>query len=323
MRFWRGLEEVPADWGGCAVTIGVFDGVHRGHQRVVGRAVELGRATGLPTVVVTFDPHPAAVLAPGRQPPALTTPRAKATLLGGLGVDAVLVLPFTRELSHLTPEEFVRVVLVEALHAAAVAVGENFRFGHKAAGDVELLAELGPKYGFTVEGVKLEHGNGATLSSTYVRDRVGAGDVAAVARALGHWYRVEGVVVRGEGRGREMGYPTANVEPPTGTAIPADGVYAGWLLRDRDRWPAAISIGTNPTFESPTGDPSERSVEAYALDRDDLELYGDHVAVEFVARLRDTLRFDSVDELVEAMRRDVERTRHALREAEKPSAGRW
>ncbi|MQA85516.1 MAG: bifunctional riboflavin kinase/FAD synthetase [Streptosporangiales bacterium] len=305
MQWWRGLEEVPPDWGRCVATIGVFDGVHRGHQRVIRRAVERGRAAGLPVVLVTFNPHPAAVLRPDRQPAVLTTPAYKASLLETLGVDAVLVLAFTVEFSQRGPDEFVSATLVEALHAAAVVVGDNFRFGHKAVGDVETLRELGEKYDFDVEGVSLEGESPATLSSTAIRERIAAGDVDAAAAALGRPHRIEGVVVRGHDRGaRLLGFPTANLESPPHTAIPADGVYAGWLASRDSRWPAAISVGTNPQF----GD-TDRSVEAYALDRDDLELYGEHVAVEFVARLRDTQRFDSVDELVAAMRHDVERVR--------------
>jgi riboflavin kinase/FMN adenylyltransferase len=201
-------------------------------------------------------------------------------------------------------------VLVERFHAAVVVEGEDFRFGHKAAGDVQLLAKLGEKYEFTTEGMPLLDADGATISSTSIRQMLAAGDVAAAAQALGRPHRVEGVVVRGHQRGRALGFPTANLETPPHTAIPADGVYAGWLAsldddgRDAQRWPAAISIGTNPTFGG-----GEQTVEAYAIDRDDLDLYGMHAAIDFTARLRATLRFDSVDALVEQIRRDVDRVR--------------
>ena len=306
MYRWYGLDDVPADWGGCVATIGVFDGVHRGHQRIVGRAVELARARNLPVVVITFDPHPDEVVRPGPHPPSLTSGRRLAQLLAGLGADALLVLPFTPEFSRLSPDEFVRVVLSERLHAAAVVVGENFRFGYRAAGDVPLLAQLGEKYDFTAEGVPLLVADGVTISSTYIRDQLAAGDVAAAASALGRPHRVEGVVVRGHMRGRALGFPTANLEVPPHMAIPADGVYAGWLTSldtdgtETERWPAAISIGTNPTFGG-----GDRTVEAYALDRDDLDLYGTHAAIDFAARLRATERFDSVEALVTQMREDV------------------
>lgn len=312
MRRWHGLEEVPADWGRSVVTIGVFDGVHRGHQRIVGRAAELARERGLRSVVITFDPHPDEVVRPGTHPPLLSTTRRRIELLESLGTDAVVVVPFTLELSKVPPDEFVQSVLVDRLHAAHVIVGADFRFGHKAKGDVALLKELGEKYDFTAEGMPLV-ANGDTISSTYIRARLDAGDVEGAAHALGRPHRVEGVVVRGHMRGRALGFPTANLETQPHTAIPSDGVYAGWLVCDserypRFRWPAAISIGTNPTFEGG----GERTVEAYALDRDDLDLYGEHMAVDFQARLRDTLKFDSVDALIEQMHRDVARTREII-----------
>ncbi len=310
MYRWQGLDDVPAGWGPSVVTIGVFDGVHRGHQRIVARAAQVGRERGLPVVVVTFDPHPDEVVRPGSHPPFLCSARRRAGLLAGLGVDAVCVLPFTLSFSKLDPDEFVRTVLVERLHAADVVVGEDFRFGHKAAGDVSLLAKLGEKYDFGAEGLPLLVADGGTVSSTSIRQLLGDGDVVEAAKALGRPHRVEGVVVRGHQRGRKLGFPTANLESPPHTAIPADGVYAGWLATldddgsEMERWPAAISIGTNPTFDG-----SVRTVEAYALDRTDLDLYGMHAAIDFAVRLRGTLRFDSVDALVDQMHRDVARTR--------------
>ena len=312
MHRWYGLDEVPDDWGASVVTIGVFDGVHRGHQRIVARALELAHGD-LPVVVVTFDPHPDEVVRPGSHPPFLSTARRRAELLAGLGADAVCMLPFTYEFSQLGPDEFVHTVLVDRLHAAAVVVGEDFRFGHKAAGDVPLLATLGEKYDFSTEGVPLLADNGVTISSTHIRERLEAGDVAAAAEELGRPDRVEGIVYRGHMRGRQLGFPTANLESPPHTAIPGDGIYAGWLVSlDADgaesgRWPAAISVGPNATFGE-----AERTVEAYALDRDDLDLYGAHVAIDFVARLRGTERYDSVDALVAQMHRDVDRARTLL-----------
>jgi riboflavin kinase / FMN adenylyltransferase len=313
MQRWHGLDDVPGAWGRSVVTIGEFDGVHRGHQWMISHAITAAAELGLPVVVVTFDPHPDEVVRPGSHPPLLCTASRRLQLLSGLGVDAVCVLPFTLEFSRLGPDEFVRTVLVDRLRAARVVVGADFRFGHKAAGDVALLAELGEKYDFTAEGVPLLAENGVTISSTGIRTMLAAGDVAGAAHDLGRPHRVEGIVVRGQQRGRSLGFPTANLETPEHTAIPADGVYAGWLSSldpagaETQRWPAAISVGTNPTFDG-----RHRTVEAYALDRDDLDLYGVHVAVDFVARLRATLKFASVDELIAQMHVDVDDVRHLL-----------
>jgi len=307
---WQGLDDVPGDWGSSVVTIGVFDGVHRGHQHIVGRAAEAAARLGLPVVVVTFEPHPAEVTRPGSHPPLLCSVRRRVQLLGGQGCDAVCVLPFTLDFSRLGPDDFVRTVLADRLHARWVVVGENFRFGHRAAGDVPLLAELGEKYDFGTEGVPLLAEHGVTISSSGIRDLLNQGDVTGAAEDLGRPHRVEGVVVRGQQRGRALGFPTANLETAAYTAIPADGVYAGWLARldadgqEEQRWPAAISVGTNPTFDG-----RERMVEAYALDRDDLDLYGTHVAVDFAARLRGMVRFDSAAALTEQMCRDVDEAR--------------
>ncbi|MFC0861368.1 bifunctional riboflavin kinase/FAD synthetase [Sphaerimonospora cavernae] len=310
MQSWHGLDGVPENWGRSVVTIGVFDGVHLGHQRMVAQTVGMARDLGLPSVVVTFDPHPDEVVRPGTHPLRLTTLHRQAELLASLGVDAVCVLPFTLEFSRMSPDEFVQTALVDRLHAAGVVVGENFRFGHKASGDLDTLRTLGEKYDFVAVGVPLVS-DGVTISSTFIRERLTVGDVVGAAAALGRPHRVEGVVVRGHQRGRALGFPTANIESPPFAAIPAEGVYAGWMQcvqapspYEGQRWPAAISIGTNPTFDG-----VERTVEAYALDRDDLDLYGVHVAVDFAERLRDTLRFDSIEALIEQMHQDVARAR--------------
>jgi riboflavin kinase / FMN adenylyltransferase len=313
MERWLSLADVPGDWGASVVTVGEFDGVHRGHQRVVSSARQQAAELGLPVVVVTFDPHPYEVVRPGSHPALLCTARRRLQLLAGLGVDAVCVVPFTLEFSRLGPDEFVRTVLVDLLHAARVVVGADFRFGHKAAGDVALLAELGEKYDFAVTGVPLLSENGITVSSTGIRALLADGLVVAAAEQLGRPHRVEGVVVRGYQRGRALGFPTANLEPPPHTAIPADGIYAGWLASldaagtETERWPAAISVGTNPTFDG-----QDRIVEAHALDRDDLDLYGVHVAVDFVARLRATVRFETVEALVRQMHIDIGDARRLL-----------
>ena len=306
MQRWRGVESAPPGWGRCVVTIGVFDGVHRGHQLIIGHAVARARALGVPAVVLTFDPHPSEVVRPGTHPPMLSSQRYKAELLEGLGVDVMCVLPFTAEFSRLGPDEFVHAVLVEHLHASAVVVGENFRYGRKAAGDVASLAATGRRFGFTVDGVPLEGSEETTWSSTYVRSCVDAGDVRGAAAALGRDHRIEGIVVRGDQRGRDLGYPTANLSPLPWSAVPADGVYAGRLVRGGQELPAAISIGTNPTFAG-----RERRVEAYVLDFSG-DLYGERVGLSFAERLRGTERFDGVEALVAQMDRDVAQTRALL-----------
>jgi riboflavin kinase / FMN adenylyltransferase len=299
------------------VTIGVFDGVHRGHQALIGRTVEIARQRGLPSVVLTFDPHPSEVLRPGSHPAQLTTLPRKAELIGQLGVDVLAVLPFTVELSRLTPEEFVHEILVDRLHVATVVVGENFTFGAKAAGNVELLHKLGRRFGFVTHGSALQGDtvrNGEPVeinfSSTYVRSCIDAGDVGAAAAALGRPHRLEGIVVRGDGRGRKLGFPTANLSTPRYAAVPADGVYAAWFVLAAEperRLAAAVSVGTNPTFFG-----RERTVEAFVLDLDK-DLYGERVALDFVGRLRGQITFTSVDDLVQQIDDDVARVRELLR----------
>jgi riboflavin kinase/FMN adenylyltransferase len=304
---WRGLDSTPSGWGRSVVTIGVFDGVHRGHQQIIGRAVERARAAGHSSVVMTFDPHPSEVVRPGSHPPILTTQRTKADLVETLGVDVFCVIPFTPDVMRMPPDEFVHTMLVSSLHASAVVVGENFRYGRKAAGDVEALTRSGRTAGFAVEGVPLlEDDNSTTISSTFIRSCIAGGDVAAAARALGRPHRVEGVVVRGDGRGAGIGYPTANLAAVAHAAVPADGVYAGRLHRSGQVLPLAISIGTNPTFEG-----QERRIEGFVLDFEG-DLYGEHVTFEFVERLRATERYDSLDALLEQMGHDVENTRQLL-----------
>ncbi|MGW0035851.1 bifunctional riboflavin kinase/FAD synthetase [Gordonia sp. NPDC003376] len=321
MLRWRGLEDVPADWGRCVVTIGVFDGVHRGHAQLIGAATTAARDRGVPAVLMTFDPHPAEVVRAGSHPPQLTTLTRRAELAEELGIDVFCVMPFTPELMSKSPKDFAHDVLVESLHAADVVVGDNFTFGRKAAGDVPKLIELGKKFGFEVQAISLFGEHAVTFSSTYIRSCVGAGDVERAAEALGRPHRVEGVVVRGDGRGRELGFPTANVAPPMHAAIPADGVYAAWFtvlgagpvvgqVVPGERYEAAVSVGTNPTFSGRT-----RTVEAFVLDTS-ADLYGQHVAVDFVARIRPMEPFESVDALIVAIGDDVEKTRGIL-EAEK------
>jgi riboflavin kinase / FMN adenylyltransferase len=306
---WRGVEAIPSGWGRCVVTIGVFDGVHRGHVRLVGQAVRRARELGVPCVLLTFDPHPSEVVRPGSHPAQLTTLRRRAELVEQLGVDVFFVLPFTAELSRMPADEFVHELLVERLHVAEVVVGDNFTFGHKAAGDVALLRTLGRRFGFTAEDVGLLSQGELTFSSTYIRSLIDAGDVAAAATALGRPHRVEGIVVRGDQRGRGLGYPTANLTTPRHAAIPADGVYACRFVHRGRELAAAVSVGTNPTFSG-----RERRVEAFVLDLDE-DFYGERVALDFIERLRDMMRFDTPEQLVSQMDDDVVRTRQVLAES--------
>ena len=309
MQIWRSLDDVPADLGRTAVVIGNFDGVHLGHQHVVREARSAADTEGLRVVAVTFDPHPMAVLRPEHAPTSITDIETRAELLRDAGVDDVLALPFDRDVASWSPQEFAVRVLTDVLHAAVVVVGANFRYGSRASGDVATLTASGEELGFRAIGVPLD-GGPQVWSSTYVRTCLATGDVAGAAEALGRPFVVRGVVVRGDRRGRELGFPTANVPTRVLTAAPADGVYAGWLRRldTGERFPAAISVGTNPTFDGER----ERRVESYVLDRDDLELYDVEVEVSFVDRIRGMERFDGVDALIETMHKDVRRAHDIL-----------
>jgi riboflavin kinase / FMN adenylyltransferase len=303
-----GLAAVPAELGPTVVTVGMFDGVHRGHRVLLDRVAAEAAARGLPAGAVTFDRHPLQVLRPGSQPPLLTTLDRKVALLGEAGMDFVLVLAFTQELSMVTAEAFATGVLLDGLHARAVVVGENFRFGHKAAGDAALLAALGRPLGVEVVAVALRADGGEPLSSTRIRTELARGDVRAAARLLGRPYAVDGVVVEGDGRGgRLLGVPTANLAVAPGIAVPANGIYAGHLTEETEgvRRPAATSVGVNPQFN--TG----FRVEAHVLDFDG-DLYGRRVAVSFEHRLRGEAAFPSVEELIAQMREDIRQARRLL-----------
>jgi riboflavin kinase/FMN adenylyltransferase len=309
---WHGLDNLPTGWGHCVATIGVFDGIHRGHQVIIAEAVRLAREREVPSVLVTFVPHPSEVVRPGSHPAVLTSIVRRAELVEELGIDVFCALPFTLDFSRMPPDRFAHHALVERLHASDVVVGANFRFGHHAAGDIALLEELGATFGFTAHGVPLLQEDGTRLSATYIRSCVQAGDVATAARVLGRPHRVDGVVERGDQRGRELGFPTANLRADEWAAVPADGVYAGRVVR-LDEWgrtvpgavlgTAAISVGTNPTFEV-----RQRRVEAYVLDFDG-DLYGSTLGIEFHQRLRGMVKFDGIDALVTQMQADVEQTR--------------
>lgn len=338
MQRWNDVGDVPPDLSGSVVAIGNFDGVHRGHRTVLAAVVRLADERRCRSVAITFDPHPVRVLRPDRAPVPLTTLEHRLELMGATGLDAVLVLPFTHELASWSPERFVDDVIVDRLRARAVVVGHDIRFGHRNSGDLETMRTLGKSRGFdvlTVDDVGDreageedagpaggEDGGHVTArwSSTWLRRVIAEGDVEAAARVLGRPHRVTGTVVHGDHRGRELGYPTANLGPDAVGAVPADGVYAGRLRRlargadDPDGYlPAAVSIGTNPTFDG-----RQRRVEAYVLDRDDLDLYGEPVGVDFVARLRPTVRFDGVEPLLAQMADDVRRARALLGEPATP-----
>ena len=314
---WYELDDIPGDLGPTVVTLGNFDGVHRGHREVLTRVVREAAQRGAMPVAVTFEPHPIAVLYPDRAPAAVMSLAQRLDALEDVGLGAVLVLEFTREFAQQSPEEFVKATFVDALGAAAVVVGEDTRFGVRNSGDVDTLRELGVVHGFDVIALAdIGEGDADVVrwSSTQLRAELLAGKVSHAAQILGRPHRVTGTVVHGDHRGRELGFPTANLSQDHEGLVPADGVYAGWLVRlDLDSaapdrtLPAAISVGTNPTFDG-----HQRRVEAYVLDRTDLELYGERVAIEFVSHLRPTLKFDSIDDLVTQMTDDVDRCRAIL-----------
>ena len=323
MRVWHDLGEVPEGFGPSVVTIGNFDGVHRGHRAVLARLIELAHAGGHRAVALTFDPHPAVVHRPDHAPEMLTALDDRLELLAETGLDAVLVVRYTLEFAGQTPEEFVTRYLVDGLGARTVVVGHDVRFGKENAGTLSTMVELGGRHGFEVVAVDDEGdcvpptGTGSRRwSSSAARALLAEGDVAAAADVLGRPHRVRGTVVHGDARGRELGFPTANLGGIQGM-VPADGVYAGRMLRPQLAGvdpthpdcvlPAAISIGTNPTFDG-----VERRVEAYVLDRTDLELYGEEIVLELVERLRPTLRFDGIDTLITQMHADVARARTIL-----------
>nr|WP_231375819.1 bifunctional riboflavin kinase/FAD synthetase [Corynebacterium aquatimens] len=307
---------------GPVVTIGVFDGVHLGHQLLITHAVDVARENQVPSVVMTFDPHPVAVFAPELTPPTLLPLAERARIIEALGVDYMLVIDFTKELAGESPEEYFRSVIVDKLGASRVVVGENFTFGAGARGTAATMVELGKAYGVDVDVVQLLHSGSERICSTAIRDALNEGDLGTASGFLGRTFSITAPVERGAGRGgRELGYPTANQYVPDTGATPADGVYAGWFTVvagsedeapiDGDMeigvaYPAAISVGTNPTF----GD-SRRSIESFVLDRD-ADLYGRMAKVEFVAKVRDMVKFNSVDELLENMARDVATVRSIL-----------
>jgi riboflavin kinase/FMN adenylyltransferase len=282
------------------VAIGIFDGVHAGHQQIIATAKHQGEVT-----VMTFDPHPTSVFAPERTPTQLVNLKDRVELLKKAGAVAVDVVTFNKEFSQLSPDQFIEDILIGRFSAEHVVIGENFNFGHKAQGTPKYLTEVGPKYGFGVSIVKLQEDRGSSISSSRIRNLIIDGQIERANELLTRNFYLKGVVIHGEKRGREIGYPTANIGLTSLATIPADGVYAGWLSVGENRWAAAISIGTNPTFPGVRG----RQVEAYALDQVGLDLYDQEGKIEFGYRLRDTLKFDGLAPLLEQMKKDCDQAR--------------
>lgn len=316
MDIWHGLNEVPENFDRSIATVGFFDGVHRGHQELIRTAVAAAKSKGLPCVLVTFDPHPRAVFAPGTEPAALLSVERKAELAGALGVDHMLVVPFTKEFAALSPEQFVGDILHDALGAQGVFVGDNFTYGSKAAGTAETLPGHASAHGMSATIVDLLEQTDETVSSTRIRRELTEGRVDTAAELLGRPHRLTGEVINGQGRGgAQLGFPTANLDLSEGTAVPVDGVYAAWFAvtdgpvrtgSDPDgdmllgvKYPAAVSVGTNSTFDA-----TERTVEAHVIGRS-ADLYGLTGHLDFVGFIRGMVKFDNVDDLIDQMNADV------------------
>lgn len=312
MQIWNSLAEVPQGYGPAVVTLGNFDGLHRGHQEVLAQVRAEAASRGAAAVALTFDPHPAIVHRPESAPQQIMGLADKLAAMAALGLDGVLVLPYTLDFAAQTPEQFVRSVFVETLGACTVVVGEDVRFGQGNSGDLGTMVSLGAELGFDVVVVN-EEGHDRRWSSTWVREALRQGDVSTAAAVLGRSHTMSGEVVHGAARGRELGFPTANLSPDACGIIPADGVYAGWLVDEAGhRWPAAISVGSNPTFVGVS-----RQVEAYVIDRpvepvEAFDLYGQHVSVEFVQRLRGMVAYTGPEALIEQMHQDVDQAREIL-----------
>lgn len=320
---WNDPSDVPADFGPSVVTFGNFDGVHRGHQQVLSQLIRSARLSQAKAVAITFDPHPAVIHRPEAAPELIMGLDDKLEALGELGLDAILVVKYSLDLASLTAEEFVEQYLVDCLHASQVVIGHDARFGRGNSGDLETMKALGDKFGFDVqvisefgsEGYSLHDDDGTDrrCSSTWVREALQEGDVATAASVLGRPHRMRGEVVHGAARGRALGFPTANLSSNATGLVPADGIYAGWLVDQAGkRWPAAISVGSNPTFDGVS-----RQVEAHVIDRpeeavEDFDLYDQTVIVEFVQRLRGMVAYRGPEALVEQMRLDVAQAHQIL-----------
>lgn len=318
MKIYRGLGDVPSDFGPSAVTIGKFDGVHLGHRAVIRELLEVAEERQLTSTVMTFDRHPMRLFKPERAPVPLVGVEQKLQLLAKTGVDSALLVTFDEDFAELSPEQFVTEILVKTLRAEVVLVGHDFRFGAHGSGSAEDLRALGLREGFEVRLIDdVRPGSGRRVSSTWVRELLAEGDVENAAVLLGHAPAVQGEVVHGAKRGRDLGFPTANLSPLSQGLIPADGVYAGWLIDGDTRYPAAISVGSNPTF---VGVPPKQ-VEAYVIDHEGLDLYGHVVTVSFTHRIRGMVKFDGIERLIAQMNADVDRARELLSAANEPPLG--
>ncbi|MEY4452876.1 MAG: hypothetical protein RIT51_554, partial [Actinomycetota bacterium] len=307
MITWTSLDQIDADFPETAVTIGKFDGVHLGHQALIADLVETAEEHGIASVVVTFDRHPDALLNPSAVKQPITGPIQKQFLIREAGADALLTLTFDEALSHLSPEEFVRQVLVEALKARWVLVGQSFRFGADGAGDVETLKSLGETFGFKVRVVAPVEVDGETVSTTLIREYMDKGDVVHASKLLGRPHLTTGVIEHGLKIGRSIGFPTANMSRDAEGYLPLDGVYAGWLYADDERYPAALSVGINETFQA-----VPRLIEAHVIDRNDIDLYDKVVSLEYVDFVRPAAKFDGVESLVAEINRDLDKCRVIL-----------
>jgi riboflavin kinase/FMN adenylyltransferase len=308
VQLYESPGEVPADFGPSAVTIGKFDGLHLGHRAVIARLLGEARARGLVPTALTFDRNPLSVLAPEKCPASLVSNAQKLELLADAGLEATLMVTFDKAFSALPPEAFVSDILVDALHAGLVLVGRDFRFGVQGSGTVETLERLGAELGFEVLVVAdVAPSSGGRLSSSGIRGLLEEGRVAEAAELLGYLPRLRSVVVHGEQRGRTLGYPTANLSPAVEGFVPADGVYAAWMTVGGARYPAAVSIGNNPTF----GGVPEKQVEAHALDQM-LDIYDEVIQLEFVDYIRGMRKFEGADALAAQMRTDEDRIRTIL-----------
>lgn len=305
MLHFRSLEEVtlPASW----LTVGVFDGVHRGHQRIINRLVAGAHENGLPAVVLTFDPHPAKFFGRG-DIKLLTLPGERARLLGDLGVDVVVTHPFNRDVANTTAYDFMK-YLKSRIGLTHILLGYDSTLGKDREGNASRLSEIGAELGYAVEVISALGDESGVISSTEIRKLITVGKVAEAARLMAHPYALQGMVSRGDQRGKAIGFPTANLAYAREKVVPAGGIYACWAYLGREKHQAAVNIGTNPTF---TPDKTTLNVEAYLLDFD-RDIYGEVLQLEFAARLRDELKYDSVAALVEQIRRDVEQTREVLR----------
>ena len=304
MRIVHGFDGLPLPEEASVVTVGFFDGVHLGHRSVIDTTVSRARDRGIPSIGITFDCHPREILTPGSEPRLLTTVDRKADLIEASGLDVLVVLEFTQAFSRIPAEDFVRTVLVQGVHARHAAMGANFTFGFKAEGTVATLPEMGAPYGLTAEGVPLFELGGRTVSSSSIRDALAGGDLTWPAKALGRRFVLDGEVTSGHGRGKGLGYPTANLRTWPRLLLPGQGIYAGVAELHGRRYRTAIDVGTNPTFGV-----EPLHVEAFLLDFEGDELQGEPLAIEFWDRLRDEIRYDSIDELIAAIADDVDRTR--------------